>query len=171
MHMTCGSMQLQEGSELTGLFSSFGTHATLLQLLPENYASHGLLGAVIENMRNSGFFGAAVWDGRRIHTLEGFGSANEAKASARDVLAMISAIHSGEGQDLLSHLPVHGDPLSLAEQHPANGQQQHNNFMPRWPHAALKPVAGDHSSPLTMHMQAHDRFPSCAAVRSSLNFT
>jgi hypothetical protein len=172
---------MQERRELAGLFSSFGQHATLLQLLPEAYASHGLLGAVIEN---SGFFGAAVWDGRRIHTLEGFGTAGEAEASARDVLAMIGAIHSGHGQDLLSILPMQGDPVNLGEQDAANGQQaprplqqsqqqqqqrhaHQGNYVPRWGHhSALKPGRADLSSPLTMHMQEHDGFVSCAAVRS-----
>ena len=57
-----------------------GLHGRMLQLLPDVYASHGLLGAVVENMRGAGLFAAAVWDGRRIHTLEGFACAAEAEA-------------------------------------------------------------------------------------------
>jgi len=50
---------------------------------------------VIENCRNSAHFGAAVWDGKRMHTLEGFQSADAAEASAVDLINMLSAIAGG----------------------------------------------------------------------------
>ena len=70
------------------------------------YNAHKLLGAVIENCRDSDHFGAAVWDGKRMHTLEGFLSADAAEASAIDVINMLSAISGTPAVNLADSKPA-----------------------------------------------------------------
>ena len=141
-------------SHFEEMFTSFGEHARMLQLLPDVYASHGLLGAVVQNMRGAGFYAAAVWDGRRIHTLEGFASPQEAEASARDIIAMIAAIHVG-GSEALAALPLLADPRALTEQRAANGQAPPPHVVAPWPDDKAGGAGAGLASPLSMHLQSH----------------
>ena len=82
--------------EWNTMFSAFGPHGGIVKLLCDTAPSGPLYGAVIDGMRGSPFFGAAVWDGTRIHSLEGFLSAAEAEQAATDVICLIAELQCGD---------------------------------------------------------------------------
>jgi hypothetical protein len=161
------------------MFSSFGPHSGIIKLLSEEVPRGVLYGAIIEDMRGTTYFGTAIWDGTRMHTLEGFATAAEAEEAATDLIGLICELQCGHhhvyvpdglpSAHALSCMPsiLHAGGIGCEAVHQQleRRQRQEGEEMAR-EGVEMQLSALLDSSPLTLHMQAHDSSHlSCMPVR------
>ena len=84
-------MCLQDERGVHHAMSTLGSHNAIMKLLPDAYCSHGLMGAVVEDLCDPDIFAAVVWDGCQLYVRQHLRSVSAAEHAGAELLNMLRA--------------------------------------------------------------------------------